>query len=435
MNKKFSTNIIFQYLLLLLNPFLSFIFSFYLLFFKNRKKSVFVIAISISLIFVYFPIMYDTSSNFYLQIASSYSSHFFDELKIYNIFILYIEEELNLEYMHVILLFATISIYIWFYIFSKYLKQVLDQKTLFFMIIVVFSSLIYRNIMDLNRFYLATSIILLLVYTIEIEKINNKYLKILIILFTSYISINIHISMALLLFLYFITYLPIKKNIYYILPFLALILNFISGILFEQFFMIQSFLGIQDTEVVDKIGRYTGSSFEWGANALNRIDYFQRIIEIPLLFIIYYLGINQLDKQKRNKHIKFTLLLASVVLFLLSYKALYERYIIVFFLFSIFLIYPLIIDNVRKNIIKVILCFYILRFLTINILMYGVIFTENYNNVLPNEEKKIEMLLKPLYYPTFLLFDITTNGYSNAYIKKESRRGDEYIYRLKERRK
>ena len=69
------------------------------------------------------------------------------------------------------------------------------------------------------------------------------------------------------------------------------------------------------------------------------------------------------------------------------------------------------------------LSLFIFRFLIYNILIYGAIYTSRYNSVLPNEEKKIEMSMKPIFYPTILLLNIGEYGYSNQYIKDNSLRG------------
>ncbi|MER1759786.1 hypothetical protein, partial [Proteus mirabilis] len=59
--KKHTSPLLF---LFLINPFLSFIYSLFIFIKKGNKISIFF-SLSLSLILIYFPIMYDTSNHFY----------------------------------------------------------------------------------------------------------------------------------------------------------------------------------------------------------------------------------------------------------------------------------------------------------------------------------------------------------------------------------
>ena len=115
-------------------------------------------------------------------------------------------------------------------------------------------------------------------------------------------------------------------------------------------------------------------------------------------------------------------------MFLLSFHTLYNRFSIALFLLSAFVIYMSILQNKRNDYILIlILILIILRFFFVNFIWYGTVFTTEYNHVLPNHTKKIDMLYKPLYFPTPILLDVETYGYSNTYIYNESMRGARFL--------
>ena len=70
---------------------------------------------------------------------------------------------------------------------------------------------------------------------------------------------------------------------------------------------------------------------------------------------------------------------------------------------------------------------FLLRFILLNIIWYGTIFTTAYNDILPNQSKKMSMVAKPFYYPTIMLINVENNGYSDQYIQSESTRGTKYL--------
>lgn len=176
---------------------------------------------------------------------------------------------------------------------------------------------------------------------------------------------------------------------------------------------------------------YVDDGNKWGQNSVRGYEFILRTIEIILIFFIYYKSLLLL-KINNSIMLRYIFLLMGLVLFLLSFKSLYERYSIAFFLFSLFIIYFSILNKNKKDyLLLMILFLFFLRFILLNIVWYGKIFTTEYNTILPNHSKKIEMTFKPFYYSTFFLLDIKTFGYSNNYILKESTRGREYLQRNK----
>lgn len=163
----------FQWLILFLNPLLSLITSIFLL--LKNKQNTFVLAITLAIFFIYMPLMYDTSSNFYAtkQLFTLNIKNYLD-IRLYNLIPYYFQNILNLDFMFSILIYTASIMYIWFYIFKYYANLRTDNYMLYYMICFAFSSLIYRSIMDLNRFYLATSIVLFIFFILEINKLSKK---------------------------------------------------------------------------------------------------------------------------------------------------------------------------------------------------------------------------------------------------------------------
>ncbi|WP_368029621.1 hypothetical protein [Arcobacter sp. s6] len=281
--------------------------------------------------------------------------------------------------------------------------------------------------MDLNRFYFATSIFLLFLYVDDLNK-YKRISKLILFILLSYISISIHPSSILFVFIYLCIYFFKMKFIYsYWYPILMLFLGIFSNTIISLIFKL-SFLN--NFRFFNLAESYVLGESKWADGSLNAFDYMQRFTEVIPIFIIYYLGIKllKIDTFKNNNIIKFCLILIGIVLFFLSYKSLYERYSLAALLFGSFIIYKSLITfkeiSLYQNVLLIMLGF---RFILINVFMYGIIFTNEYSVILKNSQKKDEMTLKPFYYLTPILFNIKQNGYSDIHIQQESTRGKKYL--------
>jgi len=425
MKNKFiiSKYVMLQYLAFLLNPLLSLIVSFFYLIKKSSKVSIIILSMSIALIFIYLPLMYDTSSNFYMNASALYNLESVFNLRLYNMIPLYLKESFDIQFMTVIFFYSSFILYIWFSILLHYKQYAKSNQVIYFLIAFTFLSLIYRDIMDLNRFYLATSLFLLFLYLYEVKK--KKYSLIYIILF-SILGMQIHTAFLLFIVLFIVSNNISNLFFYKVYPFVMIILSLFSVKIFLLLFNLP-ILNIQP-ELFNMIEGYFSANNKWGAAYIDAGHILLRIIEVILILIIYYIGILRLKDNKKDTVVKFTLLLAGLVLFLLKFNALYERYSLAFFLFSILLIYSNIIKKKKVSLRYIsIIVLMLIRFLFINFFIYGIIFTSDYSKILKNEEKKNEMMVKPLYYPTILLLNVKEHGYSDTYISKESTRGLEYF--------
>jgi len=415
----FKIEYLFQFIAFILNPFLGLLSSLYYMFKKDRFVNAFTASLSISLIFIYLPIMYDCSSRFYLYFYQQKSS--FLEINLYNKIIIFLHQLFHIEYMSVIYLYTTFIFYIWFFIFKYYKKYADSNKIILLMMIYFISSILYRNIMDLERFYLAVSILLLTIFIVEYKIIKMKALTILTIFFTSTL---IHTGAFLLLPIFFISKINLNIKLLAILPILALVFS-TNSYYYLSLLLDTPVFTLIDGQTMHLMKAYIDPNSIWGSKNMRYSLVFLRYIELPLMFLIYYKGLILL-KNKDSLAIRMVLLLMILAIVFLPYVTLYERFSTTFFIFSIFIIYPVILKKKQDLLLYIILILFIIRFLFINYHIYGMIFTEKYNNVLPNENKKIEMILKPFYYPSVLLLWIDTNGYSDSYIRRESRRGKVY---------
>lgn len=427
MKKNISLSIIIQYLLLMINPILSIFFVMYQ-FILNRKVSAFVIAFSISLIFIYFPLMYDTSSNYYATFSLQNSDHSYFEIRLYNLFAFLLKKYFDIDFMYFILLTSTFSIYLWIKISNNYNNLIIANNNKIYIFMFVFFSIIYRDIMDLNRFYFATSIFLFILFIYDNKQL--KFRNYPIFLFLSIIAIEIHSATIIFILLFMSVYFFKLRFIYsYWYPILMLLFGIISQ---------NILLAILDLPIINtldfvQLGKsYLSSENKWGVGSLNLYDKMQRFLEIIAFLVIFILGNKLLktDTYKNDKVIKFSLLFIGIVLFFISYKSLYERYSLALFLFSSFIIYKSLLGNKVINIFQTIfLITLILRFILINFFMYGIIFTDKYMEILPNSNKKEEMILKPFYLFTPYLLDLKEHGYSDKYIRNESTRGRKYLHK------
>lgn len=423
----FNKYIAFQLLILFINPILSFFTSIYFIIKVNKKFSPIIISISIALFFIYLPILYDTSSNYYLIKMFTFRNLFdISSYTIYNQYIYKAEKFFDLQYMTIIFIITSFILFIWFKFLAHYKEKTTTQIQLYYIIIFAFSSLIYRNILDLNRFYLAISFFLFILYLLEtkLNKLKNR----IIITILMFLSVMIHPSTILIVFLYFLCYKIKNLNFYIILPFIFIILSLFANNLVEIILNIIPTISESVTILLGRASDYTGGE-RWGSdNGLGGFRYILRAIEISLMLLLHYQAINLL-KLKIGNHIiiKLIIFTMSISIFFLSFHTLFERYSIAYFLFASYIVYTSVINNIKIFNIKLILLLFLARFLTFNFLIYGILFTSSYNDVLPDESAKIDMIIKPIIYPTILLLDIKENGYSDEYIEMKSLRGKKFL--------
>lgn len=378
----------------LINPVFSFFLSFIGFIFK--KKEVFILSISISLIFAYQPLMYDASSiyfgmeyygadNFYISVISF--------LKKYTLF----------DYYFVVFIFLVIIFYIWFRVAIS-LRQKVDEKKDFLYVLAVFFLIIYRDIMDLNRFYLSLSLSLYCFYYL-MDRYPNK--KAILFALIGIICIAIHKFVFVIYFLYIISVLINSRKFYLFFLILSIIMGCFS----------HSFLNILGS-VLNVVGVHIPSAYVgeggWGENEYFGTTLLRKILEFLIAFSIAIYAL-KLKKNSMDEKLNFLILIASLFMLCISYKTLAERTIIITCVFSIYLF------TKQKNSIYILIITLLLflRFFSINFLKYGYVFSSEFNEILYDPVSKVELQIKPFYYPTILLLDFK-NGYSDEYIEENA---------------
>ncbi len=384
-------------LFFLINPLLSLFYS--LVFFVKKQECILVLSLSISLIFIYQPLMYDTSSNFF-----SYLNN--ETTNLYNLIPRELKNNLNIDYYYSIFLYTTLIFYCWFKTVKYLSKDIVNKKNLNLLITASIILIIYRDIMDLNRFYL--SIILSFYY---IFYIKNKYisLKYITLLFFVIISFELHSFSIIIFFSYFIAKIVNRKNTYILFLFSCFFIGIIwSSLSQELLFLILRYSGLN---ISNAYFGYGG----WGRNDYSDSTLLRKILECS---IVLSLALFSLIYKRRNNdnNVNLIIFLCGLCLLFFSFKTLFERTFIVLCICSIYLFSLNFKNGILKYSILILLLF---RFLIINFVRYGDVFLDGHTDVLPNTENKTTLQIKPLYYPSLFLLDID-NGYSDKFIIQNS---------------
>lgn len=396
----------------LINPFLSLIISLFFLL-ARKKISILILAMTLALIFVYLPLAPDASANFYTYLK-------YDEYKIlfilkgfYLSFTKFINQSTGLQFMTVNFLYITSIIFIWFKVFSYYANKTSDSRSYAYMLIFVVFSIIELRITGLNRNYLAFSILLGLVYLVEVNAKKDIYFYFFLVL-----AILIHISSLLIILLYVIALRIRSIKVYILLPFIAFIISIFSLNILEYISTLS--VMVIDSKMSTAFNYYIHDP-KHGHITLKGFDLYIRVIEIPYMIVAYTMGIKLLYI-KDNVTIRLSLLIIVITLFFLFMHSLYERYSIAAFIFSSFIIYQYIIfKGPNRLLVLIVSILLVARFWYLNVNNYGYIYSEEgYSIVLKNQEKKLDMILKPMYIPGLLLLNINEHGYSDSYIKEVS---------------
>ncbi|EOX5954295.1 EpsG family protein [Providencia rettgeri] len=343
--------------------------------------------------------MYDTSANFFLSL---YSEHY----NLYNLIPTKLRGWFSIDYYYSVLLYTSIIFYCWFKPISHLSKNVTNRTSLNILIIISFLSIIYRDIMDLNRFYLSISISIYYLYYIR-----SQHKSFLTLLFFLFLSVLTH-SFSIVIFVsYFISSIFNNKSLYSYYILTCLIIGVFFGNLTQSVVLsILHYSGL-DISLV-----YFGEG-SWGHNEYSNNTLLRKILECTIVLVLSLTSLRYKQREsKKDINVNLILILSGICLLFFSFKTLFERAFISLCLYSIYL-FTL---NIKNNILKyLILLLFAFRFIMINFVRYGDVFLSGHTDVLPDFNSKIEVQLKPLYYPTPFLLDID-NGYSDEFIIKNS---------------
>jgi hypothetical protein len=406
-----------SFLFFCINPIISVVFSLASIYKGNERiYTVFFLSLALSLIFMYQPLLYDPSSNFFETAYGIYNNG--ENLNLYN-YIPFLSKQLfGANYISVLFLYVFFINFIWFSFYLFVIKVRCDKKIIIVTFFFFIASLIYRQQVDLNRTYLSYSILLSFFVLCNLVRVPGLS-KILLFAVIGFVALMIHSSVLILIVLFLLArFIPIRLfSLLYIVSLLASIL------LQNMDFMSDLFNSL---EFINDPSHYFEEGTRWGSGNLTLTIIFQRVIEFFIITIAFFCGFFHIYKNENIDRtllntIKFTLLLICISICFISFRTMYERLSLAAFLWL-----PFLFIQIKKNrhfyMIQVLLLLMLVRFIFINVVMYSYIYTERYNIVLPKHEQKIDLAVKPIFYPSLFLLNFEYFGYSDDYIYSNSLR-------------
>lgn len=370
------------------------------LFLIKGRFSPFILSFSLALILIYMPLMYDVSSGFFAYLDYE-SGYIVNQLHFINYIAGFIYRVAAIDYFYIVLFVCFTSLYFWFKTYENIAKQSCSNKVNIFIFVIFIFLLSYKELMDLNRSFFAYCIAMYAISSFQLH--GRKVLR-----NSSFIlAFLVHPSSLIISGSYLLAkYIRLRK-LYFLL---FVLLSFFIGMKIESFLPLilifipgDSFLQTYFTS--DK----WGASDDVGFGKL--LLYF---IQGGLIFSCVLLAL-----KNNNDRLSKTFLFVVIFFFLfIKFRVFGER----FFLASTICI-PLILIGVRTITYKLLVVFFfaILKFSSYNFYIFGYIFTDEFNYVVESPTKRNEMMLKPAYLPTLYLLNIYHFGYSNDFIKVESR--------------
>ncbi|WP_417119347.1 EpsG family protein [Proteus terrae] len=403
---KFNTYNILNILSFFINPVLSLLFSIILLI-NKKKVSIILLSLSISLILVYQPLMYDTSSNFYLYYYQKGDS-------LYNLIAQFLHNLYGLDYYHIIFFYTFIIIYTWFKPILFHINRSSNNKIYFLIILLSIASLSYRNIMDLNRTMLSISISFYYIFYINYKHKDNLLNFILF----SIISLLIH-PVSIIIYIFLLLSKKIKSINMYIL---YILFCFFIGLFFSSVIKnISSVTSSYDNYIFNTISYYLNSE-KWGEINYTFNFLLRKIIELTICLLTIYISFKEKKKNNNQNNFLYNLiiLISGICLLFMDFKTFFERIFLILNLFYISLYFYKKSLNITDIILSILIIIY---FFSINFIVYGKVFNTEYNEIIPNNESRFSIQIKPFYYPTIYLLNID-NGYSDEYISTHSTWGN-----------
>lgn len=376
----------------LINPVVGFLHAIYLILFKSQIN-IFFIALNISIIYIYMPLLWDNISNFY-YVKSFYNP---ETANPYQKLILILGDSFNFQYIYLIFGFTFLISYIALSIVSKAnstnKKNVTYKSVLLLMAILL--CLDYRNLMDLQKFTLASYLC-----TYAILNLESSITKFVVLI----VSALLHPFIIAFVIVYWLLK-RIKRNKTYIILFIIISLfGFLIVPLITEY-IIQGISPI----VYMYLTEYDSSS-RYSSKYSELIIYFCRL---SLVFFVLYLLSNLKNMSHRTYKLTYTSLL---VLIILSNNPLFFERTFIFFALSA-AVYIISSPLSKKQTLAAIVV--VGLNLSLNIFwMTGVVFSDKYQTVYNDNSTRYQIAAKPFYYPTLLLFDIQTYGYNDNKIIK-----------------
>ena len=365
-----------------------------------ERKGVLGLSLSLALICCYFPMMFDTSLNFYAIYYKELSGNFFS---IYT----YIPSLFTgkIDYYFFIFMYTVIIYYCWLSLLSK--VNINGEKISFLVILLL--SLTYRDIMDLNRNALAISLALYGVFCVEMKGGKGIVLKLCI----ACLSVSIHMSVILIWGVKILSgVIRLKKSVSYIVLFTCLVIGYLLPNLSSQLHSVFTLLG---GGLGGRMEYYMYGN-EFGVEVYTFTSMIRKLMSVLIIFLIGILTIknnNALQSNSLNVLNKIVFIICCVTLIFEMYVTFFERLqLIIMFAFA-----PIYYSVRNLKFLKIgILSSIAMRSAILYCYSYAGFFVGDYS-VINNSTFVVNTELKPFIYPTAFLLDFD-NTYSDKNILK-----------------
>lgn len=388
----------------LINPFLGF-FSSLSDILKQRDSCVFF-AFSLAIIAVYFPLMYDTSVNFYAAYFLQYNPSLLSFSQPYISIPSYLMQNYGIDFYYFIFFNVFFVAYTWSKIVCKFFYNSKSKYAFIFIFIFLIFTFNYRDLLDLNRNIFSYSILFYYIFLIK-----NK--NILAFLFFSFLSCWFHSSALIVVILYLISNLEFGYRTNYFILFFSLV----TGVILPNFIgQLESIL--VNIPVFGAFLNYYLYGEDFGVQVFSMGTLLKKILNCSIIFLVCVIINNNIKNYGNDKFQQFILLIGCVSLLFFSFVTFFERFNLAFNFAFIYILSKNI--SLKTKIAIAFLVFF--RSICVYFLIYFPIFFGDYSEVMDNKTKN-QMILKPFYYPTLFLLDIHNNGYSDEVISSSVIRG------------
>ncbi|MBT0721223.1 hypothetical protein HGT70_07980 [Rosenbergiella collisarenosi] len=397
----FRKHTLLSFIFLMINPFLCLCYN--LKNIINNKLQVFTFSFSLALIFSYLPIMFDTSSNFFVYFYNTQK----DIFDIYTYLPIIFKGD-RFNYIFFIFLTIFITIYSWTKICINNFSGN-EKKSITVLLCVLFCSFHYRDLMDLNRNICAYALVFIYIFYL---KERFKYSRVLLPIFVV-LTFYIHLSVMVLWFFYFISKAVKFKTK---LSYLILIASAVLGVLLPTLMgLMQSLLSMLPGPIGSRIFFYIYGS-EFGVQTFSTGQALQKVLNFVVIlssgFYLIKINKDKLDKFTRERN-SFCFMVICLTLIVLMYMTLFERlnlatnfiygYLILRFYDSKYLLSKLIVFMI------------VFRSFVINFIVYLPLIAYQNAGVFNDSTDILGFALKTTYDNTIYLLDFD-NGYSDDYL-------------------
>ncbi|MBV6768625.1 EpsG family protein [Acinetobacter baumannii] len=384
--------------LFFINPFLGFFSSLYDL--VRSKDSSLFFSLSLALICIYFPIMYDTSANFF----SIDDARFVGISEPYLYIPFYLREKFGIDFYYFLFLNVVFVIYTWSKIALKFFSKTPSKYSAIYILVFVLLTFNYRDLMDINRSIFAYSLFFYYVFLIKNKNLLNFF-------FFSFFAVMFHNSSLIVIALYLLS----NVKFGYRLNLMCLLSSLMIGVVLSNY--IASF-----ESLISKIPLFGSSisfylySEKFGVQVFTVGTLLKKILNCCLVVLSCLYAIFEIKKRGNDQILQLIIFVGCIELIFLGFVTFFERVNLAFNFVFLYLFVKEI-NFFQKISLAFLVAF---RSLCLYIFIYFPIFFGDYSAVMVNNSYKNEMMLKPLYYPTFFLLDIHNNGYSDNFISANS---------------